>query len=386
MRRVEIWGGEAADRFGKFLISCAELLPNAGGSRYDRHMKSFRFLSACLVFSTLGPTAIVAQITLLDAPEIRSSDHDVFENEDISAIAIHGDRLAFGADEKSSIQFFDPVSGEPAYEAREPTRLFDNSDEELDIEGIARSGDTWFVAGSHSRKRKKVDLDDDNRKYRKNRERLTGEGLRDELFRNQILRFEYDPSTGQPFDAADVDDPLDLSEVFAQSPVLGRFTGLPSKENGIDIEGIATDGESIWLGFRGPVLRNNWVPVMRLKYDQPAENEILFVNLGGGGIREIAKCPKSAGFLLIAGAVGDWPLPYSLYHWDGADTLPGERSASDPPQGKVDFLGEIPAPPSFKAEGLAIEKETADFFEILVVYDGATDGDLKRFRVAKPQL
>lgn len=35
---------------------------------------------------------------------------------------------------------------------------------------------------------------------------------------------------------------------------LAPFLGLPAKENGLDVEGIATRGDRVWVGLRGPVL------------------------------------------------------------------------------------------------------------------------------------
>ena len=53
--------------------------------------------------------------------------------------------------------------------------------------------------------------------------------------------------------------------------MLQRFTQIPSKENGVDIEAIAVkgkDGDKLHLGFRGPVLRDNLVPIMVLDFNR----------------------------------------------------------------------------------------------------------------------
>ncbi len=329
-------------------------------------MGIFRRSAFILSLCQFGTSLLYAQLIPQEAPIIRPSEVKVFENENISAISVYGEHLVLGTDEKYSIQFFDAGPGVKLYLARKPFSLFKKDEakkKELDIEGIARSGNTWYIAGSHSGKRRKVNIGDQDRKYKKNRARLTKEGVRSESFRNQILRFNYVPA-GETEVSPDEIESVDLLEIFEESPVLGMFVGIPSKENGIDIEGIATDGKSIWLGFRGPVLRNNWVPTFRFDFDEPDENEILFVNLQGGGVRDIVKCAgEDRGFLLIAGAVGDSISPYSLYYWDGADTLPGERSHDEADQGKVTFPGEIPAPLGGKAEGLTITKEDNSFFQ-----------------------
>ena len=90
-----------------------------------------------------------------------------------------------------------------------------------------------------------------------------------------------------------------------------------SKENGVHIEGIAVKGGVLYLGFRDPVFRDTYVPVMTRKFDDPADtHDLLFVRLGGRGLRSLA-C-VSDGFLNIAGPVGDGPGSYQLYHWDTA--------------------------------------------------------------------
>ena len=106
---------------------------------------------------------------------------------------------------------------------------------------------------------------------------------------------------------------------------MGIFTKIPSKENGIDIEGIASDGDKLYIGFRGPVLRGNYVPVMVIKdCDNPSDYELLFVNLDGNGIRDI--CKVEDGFLIISGPMGDGVGNYQLYFWNGVDSIPGKGS------------------------------------------------------------
>ena len=114
----------------------------------------------------------------------------------------------------------------------------------------------------------------------------------------------------------------------------------------------------------------------------PAVVARYFVNLGGLGIRDIAVVED--GFLLIAGPVGDGPGDFSLYRWDGKDMIPGEGS----PGGTVRLLGQFPKA-SGKPEGLAVLAETADQYELLIVYDDsslehdATVATAMRFKVTK---
>jgi len=45
---------------------------------------------------------------------------------------------------------------------------------------------------------------------------------------------------------------------------LGRFCKIPSKENGLDMEGLAVSGNRIFAGLRGPVLRG-WAVVLEFE-------------------------------------------------------------------------------------------------------------------------
>ena len=54
-----------------------------------------------------------------------------------------------------------------------------------------------------------------------------------------------------------------LIEALAEDEHLGPFLqmGLPSKDNGFDIEGLAVQGNQVFLGLRGPVLRG-WAIIL----------------------------------------------------------------------------------------------------------------------------
>ena len=150
--------------------------------------------------------------------------------------------------------------------------------------------------------------------------------------------------------------------------------------DGNDEEGIAMADGWLYLGFRGPVLRDNYVPVLRLDFDEPDDHELLFVNLDGYGIRDITRVAD--GFLIVAGPVGDGPGGYSVYYWDGHDVVPGR--ARDEPVGHLTRLGELQAPQGGKAEGITVLQEDAAAFECLVVFDGVAAGAAQRVRLPKP--
>jgi hypothetical protein len=161
--------------------------------------------------------------------------------------------------------------------------------------------------------------------------------------------------------------------------VLAPFLELPSKENGIDIEGIAADGDDLYVGFRGPVLREGYVPVLVFDFDEPKKAKTRYVNLGGRGIRDLVRV--SDGFLLIGGPVGGEPVSYEVYFWDGEDCIAG---TDVPPPEFPRSLGEIPLPnQEAKAEGMAVLDETDSHYDVLIVFDGPRNGSPTRFRVTK---
>ena len=131
-----------------------------------------------------------------------------------------------------------------------------------------------------------------------------------------------------------------LRDILANHPVLARFRNIPSKENGIDIEGLAlmpsSEGEKktkLLIGFRGPTLRGPLAVVLVVEAkDKSADDgthvlkikllDTLYLGLGGRGIRGIGEVSGDhGGYLVLAGPVGDAPIPYVLYYWNGKDTV-----------------------------------------------------------------
>ena len=65
-----------------------------------------------------------------------------------------------------------------------------------------------------------------------------------------------------------------LTKALRNDPHVGRFVprvlknddidGIPSKDNGFDVEGLAVSGDRVFLGLRGPVLRG-WAMVVELR-------------------------------------------------------------------------------------------------------------------------
>lgn len=302
--------------------------------------------------------------------------------DNISAVAVKGSTLVVGADEGADVLVFNASGGPLRYEEAIHCLSLDGEkcgserkSGEVDIEGIAWGEEYLYVVGSHSRARKKAQSDNSPET---NHERLAT--LKLEPSREQLFRIALD-SDGK----AKKIKAISLRSLFANHPLLSLFQPLPSKENGIDIEGLAlgkVDGEdALYLGFRGPVLRGNHAIVLVIEFKDGKFKEkairqssaIRFLNLGGRGIRGIAEAGDD-GFLILAGPVSDAitdepQTRYAVYLWDGKE----EDLASEPRK----QLCYVPAPEGGKAEGIELlnrERDSSDPYRLLIVFDGVKRG------------
>lgn len=308
----------------------------------------------------------------LTSQAVTFPEQDIIAVEDVSAIRQVGYLLAVGADEaigKEQINYLQflvtPKSGH--YQHHSKHELMRGA--ELDIEGIAANHKHIYVLGSHSSKRQRLKQ---KYNYEKNQKRLKQSSIKDEQDRDWLYRVTLKP------DQSIEKERISLRSIIQKNDILAPFSQLPSKENGIDIEGIAAKKDQLFIGFRGPILRNNYVPIMQLTFAQPEKYQLKFVQLGGRGIRDMAAVDD--GFLLLAGAMNDADMTYQLYHWDGGDMLPGKNYQ----QGKIELLTEIPTPKDVKAEGLTLLND-GQYYDFLIAYDGVKDNKdwLKRFSLNK---
>ncbi len=287
---------------------------------------------------------------------------------DLSGVALVRQYLLVGTDEGvgsensvNKVQILKQID-QGHFHYRKDIELFTgNKDDglEMDIEGLAMQGNELFVVGSHTLRRPSVHPENSRAQ---NRKRLRVKAIDVQKNRDWLYRLQLDE------DLNIVDKKrISLRKLIKKDPVLKPFSRIPGKENGVDIEGIAVAGKWIYLGMRGPVLRGNFVPIIKLKFDSPKKSyKLLYVQLSGRGCRDIK--PVSDGFLLIAGPVGDGLYPYQLYHWNGKDMVPGRNRDSED-CGKMQLLGDLPTTVG-KPEGLAVQKEGEDYYDILVIYDG----------------
>ncbi len=298
---------------------------------------------------------------------------------DLSAIGRIGSYLIVGTDEGTGpdedVNIIQVLSkrADDQYVVTNDIILFTGdkgNGKELDIEGIAVEGNYIYVVGSHSSRRQTVKS---GKSYKTNRKTFNDKKIDDETNRDWLYRLKVNSQI-----QVTEKKKITLRNIIRQHKVLKTFSRIPSKENGIDIEGIAVVNDWIYAGFRGPVFRNNYVPVLKFKFDDPENTaSLLWVLFGGGGIRDMAKVDD--GFLIISGPVGDGPGAYAVHHWDGRDMIPGKKR-EQAEIGKMIKLGEIDPPDGGKAEGiLVIDENDSGSYKFIVVFDGVENGGAKLF-------
>jgi len=225
------------------------------------------------------------------------------DNLNISGIVKTDDFMALASDEGNQIEIFKQDS-KGLWQTHHLVTLSDNTDE-IDLEALAWQKPYLYALGSHSAKRKTVKSSLSQKENVKRLEKTYLEPARQQLFRIELNNKNK---------AVDIQS-LSLSNELANHSILKSFVGIPSKENGIDIEGLAVDSKGrLLLGFRGPVLRGNIVPILRLKLAKESfaikKSKTLFLTLSGVGVRGLAETADE--ILVLSGANGDQTIPYQI--------------------------------------------------------------------------
>lgn len=355
-------------------LTAGHLNPRLGGL--------FHYICLAVALIFLIHTGIThAQATeRLNPDRSVSFQGELYAEQNLSAMSSIGSFLVIASDEaigkkrnKNYIQFL-KADGSGNYQLSHDILLLEGDKKdgrEMDIEAMAADGNQLYVIGSHALVRKRIK---EKLTYKKNLKRISK--LKREESRNSLYRIELND------EAKEIKhERISLKELLEKDPMLSAFTHIPSKENGIDIEGLAVKDGKLYAGFRGPVLRHGYVPVLTFDFDHMHDSyQTLYVQLNGRGIRSMETV--SDGFLIIAGPVGDGDDSFQLWHWNSFDTLAGtDRKAQ---MGKMTLLGELPATTGAKAEGLTLLSENSESYQMLVIYDGLAMGGVQHFRINKP--
>ncbi|HEX2187743.1 MAG TPA: DUF3616 domain-containing protein, partial [Longimicrobiaceae bacterium] len=275
--------------------------------------------------------------------------------------------------------------------------------EEVDVEGMDYREPYLWLVGSHSLKRKKPDPGAADPAAEIGRlARIVDEDNRYLLAR---IPLERDPATGEYTPRRSMPDPADpdrtltaarvrgegrksqLMKALLRDPHLAPFAGIPGKDNGLDVEGLALVGERVFLGLRGPVLRG-WATVLEVEpvgAKDPSRLKLRrigpdgarfrkhFLDLGGLGIRELST--DGPDLLVLAGPTLDLDGPVVLYRWVGGCGTDGEelvgperiRKEADVPWGRGEDAGKD------HAEGITLFRDPGEEHGVLVVYDSPVE-------------
>ncbi len=269
----------------------------------------------------------------------------------LSVVAQVGNQLWVASDESASLESLSTTDGRVFKNHRTyPLANFldlpsGDAQQEVDIEGLAYDGGYLWLIGSHSLKRKKP-KEEAGRNVAKDIARLARveeEGNRYLLARVPLVqsnsglyepRRTYQAAQGrrQTTKAARLDGDENgnvLMEALKRDEHLGAFLNIPGKDNGFDIEGLAVDGERLFVGLRGPVLRG-WSMILEIKVEEKGGTLLRlrkigvdqrlykkhFLQLGGLGIREL--CIQGRGLLILAGPTMNLDGPVAVYCWRDA--------------------------------------------------------------------
>lgn len=325
-------------------------------------------------------------------------DEDDVLRGQLSAVTQGGRELWVASDEMNSVERLTPAGegtwgAHRTFDLAEHLRLPGGPDEEIDVEGLDIDDGYLWLVGSHGLKRRKADAAKNPEKQIARLAELRADGNRYLLARVPLIADEEGPrlvtrdeGDGTPRCAARLmggDRGNVLTEALRFDPHLAPFLQIPSKDNGLDVEGLAVRGDRVFLGLRGPVLRG-WAVVLELEIEESASGLLglrpvgedgapyrkHFLDLRGLGLRDM--CFHGDDLLLLAGPTMDLDGPAGVFRW--RDAIGADASQL---LGK-DALEEVIEVPYGTGEhdahdhpeGLCLFRETeGDAPALLVVYD-----------------
>jgi len=256
-------------------------------------------------------TIVLDYADAVDAPKLLKS---------LSTVVAAGEFLWSAADEVRTVECLQRGK-DHHYRLHRQIRLDDvfpnlpgDSKDEVDIESIDIAADRLWICSSHCRIRRKSK--DDETVHPELRLRPS-----QCLFGAVELR-----SNGGALAKAGETLPFkgdgSLRNLFADDEYLTPFLNLPSKENGIDIEGMVVLGNRALFGLRGPVIGGSAVVVeVLIREGLQIDNRAFrqhFLNLEGLGVRDLAHAGD--GLLVLAGPVNSAERPFRIYRWKPRET------------------------------------------------------------------
>ena len=263
-------------------------------------------------------------------------------------------------DQKRYAQFFS-IAGTTIVPGAVISLLGDQADTDPDAEAVAFHDGFFFVTGSHGVTRVHA---------KENSSFL-------------VFRFKVNAQTGKP-DFLVTDREVNpaiqksgaLRTTIRVAEHVGPFAEKALNANGVNIEGLALDGDRIYFGFRGPSVDGRAF-ILSAKTDglyialTPLEPKTHVLALGGNvGIRDLARVDN--GLLVLSGAVNDQDIAPAVFLWE-------------PASGALKKLGALGGtPPGAKAETLLVLEQQPQRYRVLVLHDGPANGAPLEYWLPKP--
>jgi len=312
---------------------------------------------------------------------------------DLSAVARTPDgHLWVGTDEGLTIERRSPVTPyeyghHQSFAISDFVEPFDHEDE-ADIEGLDYAAPYLWFTGSHSLKRKKPKKRQADDEAIEQLEAIKPEPNRYLLGRIPVVEGDLVAShhpgalSGEPVRAGCLEKTATsniLTKALEQDEHLKPFMALPSKDNGLDIEGLAVRDNRIFLGLRGPVLRG-WAMILEVVVAEKAPSVLTlqdldgmgrllqkhFLDLDGLGVRDL--CWLEDDLLVLVGPTMTLDGATRVYRFLNAFNHPAD-SLSRQENEEVRLVCDLPVKPgSDRAEGLACVT-SLDQPSLLVLYD-----------------
>ncbi|MCU0416404.1 MAG: DUF3616 domain-containing protein [Cytophagaceae bacterium] len=315
----------------------------------------------------------------------------------LSSIAVIGETIWVTCDESVSIERLQlqkngGYGGHTSFRVSDYVSLPVSEEYEIDIEGIDYDGNYLWIVGSHGLKRRKPKstdkLDkqllrlaevekDDNRYLLACIPVVPDKKGLPTLVKKHILNGSIFRAACMPFKKGT----NSLMKALSKDKHFKDFLHIPGKDNGFDIEGLASYKNRLFIGLRGPVLRG-WACILEvfvtekngvLILDKKTPYHKYFLDLQGMGIRELSF--QQDALLILAGPTMDLDGTISVYKWKNAlqqssDCLMQSKDVQllfDVPHGSGKDRGKD------KAEGLAIIDKS-----VFIVYDSPKNTRLIR--------
>lgn len=237
-------------------------------------------------------------------------------------------------------------------------------DKEIDLEGVTTLGDTVWCIGSLSRKRAKVKPSQDLDKALERLTKVTTASGGKRTHSDHAYRLR--PRIVNDRIVVDFVEKTEVRSRLADLELLAPFAELPSKDNGLDAEGLARHGDHFMVGLRGPVLRGQALLVrMTQTFEDPA---LLPVDLAGWGIRAVTSA-DGGELWVVSGPTLTHPGPFGLWRVD--PTGPGRPTSR--------FIGDIAVEGAGKVETVFAWQG-----HLRVLVDGVDGGDPRTVRIVEP--